>query len=378
MRAEWIRLSPMFGYAVLCGLGMLWTQSPEQGWNVLRVQIPFWLLPLLLLFRPRFESEWQHIPWREAFVAGNIIVFFLCLTHALLRYAQQPNLDWFSYGELVYWLNLHPAYSTWYAGTAVFFLFSGFSPAKHFFKDNLKIVNRVIYVILISYIFLLNSRGTVIAFILSFAVYSLLHQRRKFKEQGAMQPSWFRPWVVLVLVGVLVTLSLPRSRERIFSATQTREVSAEQGSSGIRLEIWKAALREVDAQSLIGHGTGGVKAVLLEQFSLSSFDLGLEAEFNAHNQYLQSYLMLGLPGLLLMLTILGILFQRARGQGDYSMLAAWLMLVLAMMSESMLERQMGVLPFAFMAAWSLTLGHSQPSQSADEVKRRVAAASTNS
>ena len=70
-------------------------------------------------------------------------------------------------------------------------------------------------------------------------------------------------------------------------------------------------------------------------------------KLNSHNQFLQTTIAIGLPGLIVLLLILGIplfLFYR---QSDFSAVIFVLLIVFNFLFESMLETQAGVIFFSF-------------------------------
>jgi O-antigen ligase len=97
-----------------------------------------------------------------------------------------------------------------------------------------------------------------------------------------------------------------------------------------------------------------VRENLVHTYEERNFQSGVDAAFNAHNQYLQTWLMIGLPGLLALLVVMVQTGLDAWRNNRPERTAAIVFLGMAMMSEAMLERQMGVLPFAFFVAlWAV-------------------------
>ncbi|MBI1191889.1 MAG: hypothetical protein GC205_01755 [Bacteroidetes bacterium] len=335
------RALPILLFYGLALLGLAWSTAPASGWDVLRVQLSLFLVPLMLLSRPKgslLRHQYRRIV--RAFLAGNLLAMLLSLLRAALRFYQTGNPDVFSYGELVSWLNLHPAYSTFYAGLGVLLLFSEIKRS-----ERIQASAWSLFTALVVYLFLLNSRGTLLAFLVAFSGYILWRwwfngQRQRF----ARTLSW------VLLLGVTISLGLPQNRERMYSMTKTKEISVQEGTASLRLEIWKGAWQTLRQEPFSGYGTGSVRENLVDTYEEMHFQTGVDAAFNAHNQYLQTWLMLGLPGLLLLLiTMVQIGIDSWRNNRP-ERIAAIVFLGMAMMSEAMLERQMGVLPFAFFVA----------------------------
>jgi O-antigen ligase len=114
-----------------------------------------------------------------------------------------------------------------------------------------------------------------------------------------------------------------------------------------RIEIWKETISLLPEYWLLGTGTGDVKDVLNKEYQENDFAYGYEKSLNAHNQYLQSFLALGIIGLLLfLLTIITPWLMRS----SYHPLLLMLLFILALncLTESMLEAQRGAIFFALM------------------------------
>jgi O-antigen ligase len=334
-------LLPMAAFFGLALLGMSWSPEPQRGWILLRILLPLALLPMLFFRQPGERPPAYFNRWLvPALVAGNLCAATLCIARALIRYGQSSDASVLSYHELVHWLGLHPAYSVFYAGSAVLLLLGGRREALIAAPWRFAVFSA-----LIAWMFLLNSRGALLAFAAVFPLY-LAVQRQKgapWRELGLQ--------VALILVlGLSLTAGLPRNRERAASMLQTRESSIEQGSAGLRLNIWKAAVSALREQLPWGTGTGAVQPALHRQYTINGFTQGRDAAFNAHNQYLQSAIMLGLPGLLALAALLGWPAWQCWRAGYPERSAVLLFFALAFSSESMLERQMGVLPLAVLCA----------------------------
>jgi len=76
-------------------------------------------------------------------------------------------------------------------------------------------------------------------------------------------------------------------------------------------------------------------------------DINLKRHYNAHNQYIDTFVALGLPGLLVLLALLLWPFIYAIKKGHYLLLSLVLILLVSLFFESMINRQAGVMFFAF-------------------------------
>jgi O-antigen ligase len=95
----------------------------------------------------------------------------------------------------------------------------------------------------------------------------------------------------------------------------------------------------------LGYGVGDAKKILIDTFKEKNIPFSGN-KWNFHNQYLQSWTEVGILGvLLLMFMLLRPFFEK--GQHPLFLIFLGLTLI-GFMTESMLERQSGVVFFAFM------------------------------
>ncbi len=169
----------------------------------------------------------------------------------------------------------------------------------------------------------------------------------------------FRQKKIFLGLGLLILFMMcMRAGLHVFSGTSARVVHSTETLTGSappetskstsdRVEIWKASLGIIKSNLLTGVGTGDVKDILIAKYKEKNIEGALEYKLNAHNQYIQTFITLGLPGivtLLLMLILPMILAYRGR----YLLYFVFLLLfAINILTESMFETQAGVVWYAF-------------------------------
>ena len=114
-------------------------------------------------------------------------------------------------------------------------------------------------------------------------------------------------------------------------------------SATYRLAEWKGAFTVISEHRFFGTGVGDNRDGLIDAYEKLGFYVGVERRYNAHNQYLETWIASGLVGLLLLLTLFGYWIYRLVRYGDFSSLFALLFFMLCMLTESMLERAWAVI-----------------------------------
>jgi O-antigen ligase len=118
-------------------------------------------------------------------------------------------------------------------------------------------------------------------------------------------------------------------------------------SNTVRIVVWNFSFDIISANPM-GVGTGDVKDRLFREYRSHGYHLFAEKGLNAHNQFLQTGIAIGIGGiLLLLLVILGPLLLNYKNP-DPVVTAFVLLVLMTCMFESFLERQAGIIFFSFL------------------------------
>lgn len=117
---------------------------------------------------------------------------------------------------------------------------------------------------------------------------------------------------------------------------------------GVRLTAFNCACEVFANSSLIGTGLGDVQHDLNNCYKENGFLTVIDT--NAHNQYIQTSLGSGVIGLLCLLFVLGYPSINAFREKNYLYLCFIFLFAMCCLTESLLERQQGVMFYAFFNA----------------------------
>lgn len=115
----------------------------------------------------------------------------------------------------------------------------------------------------------------------------------------------------------------------------------------VRIDIWKNIPSIINDDWLFGVGVGDNKSVLVDGYREKGIQYAAEARLNAHNQYFETFVGLGLVGLIILLTIFGVGFWKAFQRKDMLLFMFLLIVSINFLFESMFERVFGVMFFSF-------------------------------
>jgi len=127
--------------------------------------------------------------------------------------------------------------------------------------------------------------------------------------------------------------------------TITQPETAEIHSSAMRLQAWECAVELISEHPVKGAGTGDAKVALLEKYSANGFTEIYKRSLNAHNQFLQTAVTLGIPAFLMLGLLLLLAFYNAVSTKNWLLLSFLLITCFNFMVESILEVTAGTLYF---------------------------------
>jgi O-antigen ligase len=219
-------------------------------------------------------------------------------------------------------------------------------------KKHQNILKRTIAIILIFhfelFIVLLSSKAGMIGLGLVYLMnvfFIMLSDRTKVKRAII--------YSAVLVVSLMVILSFfPASYGRFYSAKRSIEDNKvpdnlKTEGSVARLMVWKCSL-EIIAENLpFGVGTGDVKTELNKKYHAKDLQQAIRENLNSHNQYLQTTIATGLPGLILLIACLVLPVIFGLGRKQYLLFIFSVLFAFHLLVESMLERQAGVVFFAF-------------------------------
>jgi O-antigen ligase len=119
----------------------------------------------------------------------------------------------------------------------------------------------------------------------------------------------------------------------------------------VREQVWKSSFDLIKEAPYFGYGIGDVQLVLNNKHKLNEFRR--IKGMNAHNQYLQFLLSFGAVFTGIILLVLLTLLRNLIKEKEFLLLYFWSVLLLFSVSESILQRQWGVIIFAFILNFSI-------------------------
>ncbi len=331
-------LIPMMCYWFAYLFSMLWTENQFAGWGEIGSLAWFFVLPLMCVctdFRQISEKVVRMMLW--LFVLSLSLLFVLLLTMTVVQACQsEHSFLWFMMNQDFY--HIHHSYMALYILTGLAFLYSELVRKKHV-ETRQWIGIIVCACCLLLFLVCINSRAGLLCllFMLVLCWGHLCFVRKKYRFA-------LISLVLVLLMVVAAHFTLPEHFRRL---SVTIEQIAQGDKSDGRFEIMENAWSVVKDNMLLGVGAGDRMDELVPYYGLR------EDVYCPHNQYLDTWMATGLLGLLLLLAMLvWPLVMSWRKRNIFSSMFL-LMLMVSLLFESMLERQMGVVFTAVMYVYLL-------------------------
>ena len=378
VRTPWALLFVLF--YILHIISAAYSTNLSEANRDLFLKLPLLIIPIV--FSSIDLSEFQKKRLFLFWVLATVMVTCLLLGQAYINYADTGHVRFWFYSELTG--SKHPAYFSMYCITAIILLFHG----KF---EKWKVLPLMLLVLMV---FLLSSRMQILVlFVVAFVKIC----------QEFTQSEKVRPIVILVSI-VIMSLFLSenvRNKTRI-NALQNEigQLFSHDFKSSKRVAIWDFGLQTIQESPWIGYGNGDEFEVLNQSiqskvqlkesdvvalanqtirdtsimkrlystaekigwdksdlhFRYAKWKLIKDSEnpynkfyksaYNYHNQFLQSWATSGILCLFVLLGIFFVSFRMGIQHKDFALLAIAFLIAMSFISESMLERQYGVIYFA--------------------------------
>lgn len=314
------------------------TNKSEAGFSI-EIKMSFVLFPYLFFF---FKWPIQIIKrCIVSFVSG---CFFACLIliGRACYYAATGHSEYFFYTQFSAFI--HASYFAMYLILAIALVVLLYPT---WFKTQ-KNITYTFYLFVLMFsitIFLCSSKLGLISFFIS-APLILLYKYRSFMNVKK---------VSYLIIGILVLgffsyKLFPEAFNRLSSLTTVSSDTLDKTSSEsttVRILIWEQCLQIIKSNFWFGTGVGDANDALYAAYAQNGLTGALDHNLNAHNQYFQTFIGLGIVGFLILLVLtFGYLIKGILKKNFFLFLFS-LLIVLNFTVESMLQASAGVLFFVF-------------------------------
>jgi O-antigen ligase len=320
-------------------ISLLWTTNFRYAFFDLQIKMGFLICPLVVAGFSFTPESWKT--FRKAFIFGCSVAGMICIINAAWHFFPGMQKEYFFYGKFS--VLMHPSYFMIYLNLSMLFILY-----QLFWDKEKKKSMRNFYVVLLFFqliiLFLLSGRTAMAVSMLTLLIYGAVLARKKMLSMKDA-----RIFLSLIVVSVVFQLAMLKYYNRYDQiANVIKEPDAkEENSTSIRYNIWKISVDLISDHPFIGVGVGDLKEELVKKYQEYNYEYGIRTRISPHNQFLHTAVILGLIGAGGLLYLLACAFMIAWRNGDWLYLLFIIITFLNCMTESILERQAGILFFTF-------------------------------
>ncbi len=330
-------------------IGMLYSKNMNYGFFDLQVKLSLFLFPMIFAtVDNKFPIQKLISNVFKSFIAGCLTGTLILLGIALYSYIGSGNSMVFFYTSFSRFL--HPSYLSMYLNLAVSILAYHMIRKEQPLTKQIRTLPLILAIYLSFVIILLSSKAGIFSLLFLFLIitlYLLVINKQIWK--GLL-------FFFLVLAtfyagyNFLPTIAARFKRAESVLSEQKKLSPETMESNSERLVVWKAGIEVIRRNPVFGVGTGDVKDALLLEYQKENRLLVYNMRLNAHNQYLQTCIALGIFGALLLVIYLFVPGWFALRRHHFIYFSFLAVFALNILVESMLEVQAGVIYYSFFNA----------------------------
>lgn len=316
-------------YLGILVMGLLYSTDRQTGYGAVETSLSLVAMSLVVHRLESFQRQHLRLVF-FAFAAGLVLTSLICLVNAAGRFSKGGGTEVFFFNELTGVMDLQPTYLAYYLIAAITF-------GTYLLYEKSRVpVAAVIGVLLFLFGMLLFTGGLTawvsILYVFSFFLLRFLLDRNVREHLPAFV-------VVITLVAGMF----------LFNELRNRDPSGFVMDDGWeRLVLWEAAL-QASPVTMLGVGTGDYQAHLNDYYRTHGMQAFAETNFNAHNQFIGTYVAHGLVGLFVLLLMLIRPLVLAVQSGNALGSLIFFPFLIYGMTEVFLGRYQGVVFFALMS-----------------------------
>ncbi len=324
-------------------VGLLWTQNFDFAYMDLGMKSTLSIFPVFfILYQP--VLNWKLFV--QCFIFGALVSIFTNILFSTEVYLQINHTSAFIGEQLSHFM--HRGYWSVYLSIAYFFLLQLIfrRSSRNIKLDGLNLLGALLIAF---FIVLSESKESFIALLLisAWGIVELILR---------MNNRWILPVGIALFLGgfLMIYSAIPSFETRIDSTFKVLSKPIESydktstESTKARIFLWSSSWDLIQENFWTGVGTGDIKDELIQKNYDNGYTGVAKKRLNSHNQFLNSFVAIGFFGFLFLFLAIAVNFIKRKSDPLYFWRAGIVfILFLALIPESMLETQAGIIPYAF-------------------------------
>lgn len=316
-------------YFLLICLSYIFSEDKITAFNNLNRSVYFLIIPTAIIFGPHIDTN-RFLEVTANYIISTLVYGATGLISVAYLYSQKMT-NKFSYEAFGEALGVHTPYYGLFVAFGV-----GLTLVKIYeSKGYLRVLGLVLLCCFHFLIFyMLSTRTAIVAVSLEVLSISVYYYRKGYKFKSSLI-------LFSTVLGIFLVISNGFLKERIQEAIETDNNFGSGISS--RGKHWKSVIEayQVEGNFFFGNSTGDTQNILNKYYQKNNF-FGYEYDYNAHNQYLESLMSIGIIGLMVLLCIFGLGFYIAIQNASVLLFCFMVITSICFITESMLMTQRGI------------------------------------
>ena len=347
---------PLFlSFVSLFLIQFLWlinTQDFPRAFYLIQLNASIFVLPLLFSYYQNSVINKNYKSILKALLAGCFSVSAICMVLAVYNFSISGDAEYFFYNQLDMYF-FHPGFLSIQMSLCLIALLLDFSDIKKLFLSQKFRIRKLILIFwFILFIALLSSKIGLIALLL-ILIAATFYSIYKIKSLAIRSGILLMP--VLVIALILKSDIYDRVDRAIQSMTTTKNLNQNIESTALRITAIKTTVELIEANWLVGVGTGDVWGDLRRYYFVEGKSGCLKEKVIPHNQYLNSFAKHGVIGLAVLLILLFFPLLKSYQQKNWLAFSFMILLILNCTVEDVFEVQNGVVFSSFFYAYFFLL-----------------------
>lgn len=333
-------------------VGYFFTQVPKEAGHVLESKMSFVIFPMLFLFIPKRKINFNSVIW--FFSTALFIQFFIGIYSSFQCYGISNSLSCFI--STPFSPTHHPTYMAIYFIMGFFLVWKLRASQVTSFEKK----SALFFMLFFAVGYLLCMSLSAILFLgLLIGVAGFIRFKKRF---GTLKSVGL---VVLLFVGLFIVVDQSKDTvadiEYTYNSVKNYVKSPKEFvkkanrylvGNEERLVLWTIATEAIIEHPL-GYGTGNIDVVIGNKLRSYGLNDLADRNFNPHNQYMQTFIEVGIFGFLILVGLLVTIFSYSWKHKNYILLILVTAFAFNSLFESMFQRQSGIVFFALMVFFLL-------------------------
>jgi len=347
------RLTPLVVFFILTLVSTVYSEDKQESLSMVVRMLPFALFPFI--FSAIQFKEKSFLKLLKIYVFWMLLLCFYSHTQILIKLYQNDDLLYNIFNSHYSYLNLseetiglHSTYYAYYVIIAIVFL------TKFLFDEKSRII-KVVYLLMMGYftffVFHLSARLPIATL---FLFYNIAIVYYFIKQKKLVWGIFFL--LLLYFISSIVIYNVRITRYRFQHLTGFTYADGTRHDDGVnKILQWKASAA-ANNNFIFGNGIGDANQAIFDTYLHHDLEYYFEKKYNAHNQFIQTYVGLGLLGTAILLFIFGYYIQLFYRNRQLIPLVLLLLTFLLFQTESYLQRHNGVVMFGFLICFFANYG----------------------